>query len=443
MTGFLTALLGMRRLFSSAVLVFSAASLGCAASTGFAELVAWRVVQGFSGGMLIPAVFASVFLFFPSRLQGAATTIAGVLAVLAPTVGPIAGGWITQTYSWHWLFLVNVAPGVIAGVCGLMLLPREQSDRLIWKRFDPVSLLLLAIGLASLEIALKEAPHRGWLSPVVVGLMAGTIVAGVVFVRRSVQADRPLVDINLFANRDFALASLLSFVLGIGLYGSVDLMPVFLAYVRGHGALEIGQIMLVTGVAQLLTAPVAVALERRLDGRVLTAFGFTLFAVGLGLSARQTIDSDFAEMFWPQALRGVAIIFCLLPPTRLALGSIPPERVPDASALFNLMRNLGGAIGLAAIDTIIYGLSAAHGAAIISRLKAGDVATAIAIGIPRDAMEAGTAALNDPSVRELLAPLVQKAAMAETINIAWAAMAALSFVAIAVLPFVRPGKALA
>ena len=115
LTGFLTRLLSTRLLFSAAVLVFSMASLGCAASGGFAELITWRVVQGFSGGMLIPAVFASVFLFFPFRLQGLATTIAGVLAVLAPTVGPVAGGWITDTFSWHWLFLVNVGPGIVAG----------------------------------------------------------------------------------------------------------------------------------------------------------------------------------------------------------------------------------------------------------------------------------------------------------------------------------------
>ena len=441
LTAFLTRLLGMRLLFSAAVLAFSVASLGCAASSGFAGLIAWRVVQGFSGGMLIPAVFASVFLFFPVRLQGFATMIAGVLAVLAPTAGPVAGGWITQTYSWHWLFLVNVAPGMAAGVFGLALLPREKPDGSAWKRFDLPSLLLLATCLAALEIALKEAPHRGWISPVVIMLLCWTAVAGAVLVPRAAQAEQPLVDIRLFAHRDFALGAMLSFVLGIGLYGSVYLMPVFLAYVRGYGALEIGKIMLVTGVAQLVTAPVAVALERRLDGRLLTAFGFALFALGLALSARQTIASDFDEMFWPQLLRGAAIMFCLLPPTRLALGQIPPERVPDASALFNLMRNLGGAIGLALIDTVIYGLAAAHGAAILSRLQAGDVTTADAIGVPPAMMAAGPAALNDPAVRSLLAPLIEKAAFTETTNLAWMLIAVLSLVSIAALPFILGGKA--
>ena len=140
-------------------------------------------------------------------------------------------------------------------------------------------------------------------------------------------------------------------------------MPVFLAFVRGHDALEIGTIMLVTGIAQLLMAPVAVALEQRVNARLLTAAGFGLFAVGLGMSAFQTPETDFAGMFWPQVVRGLAIMFCLLPPTRLALGHLDAGRVPDASGVFNLMRNLGGAIGLALIDTVIYTRAPVHGAA--------------------------------------------------------------------------------
>jgi MFS transporter, DHA2 family, multidrug resistance protein len=145
----------------------------------------------------------------------------------------------------------------------------------------------------------------------------------------------------------------LSFVLGVGLFGSVYLMPVFLAFVRGHNALEIGAIMLVTGVTQLMTAPIAVALEQRVEARLLTSLGFGLFGVGLGLSGMQTPETDFNAMFWPQVIRGLGIMFCLLPPTRLSLGHLAASRVPDASGLFNLMRNLGGAIGLAMIDTVI------------------------------------------------------------------------------------------
>ena len=251
-----------------------------------------------------------------------------------------------------------------------------------------------------------------------------------------------LVDLTLLADRDFAIGSILSFLLGVGLFGSVYLMPVFLAYVRGHDALDIGKTMLVTGVAQLVTAPIVVELGRRVDARLLAAFGFALFALGLGLSAHQSIATDFQEMFWPQILRGVAIMFCLLPPTWLALGHIPTARVADASALFNLMRNLGGAIGLALADTIIYGRAAAHGAAILARLESGDAATAAAVGVPHAILAAGPAALGDPSIRLLLAPLIEKAAFVETTNLAWVMTAALSATALAFLPFARAGRPL-
>ena len=322
LTGFLTRLLSMCWLFVLSISVFTLASVGCAASDSFPALIAWRVLQGFSGGTLIPSVFSAVFLLFPVRRQGVATTFAGVLAVLAPTVGPIVGGWITETYSWHWLFLINVAPGIISAVLAGILLPKEPMRLGEVRTLDIPSLTLLAIALAALEIALKEAPMRGWSSGFVVGLLALSFASSVGFIRRTLNASRPIVSLSTFADRSFTIGCVLSFVLGIGLFGSVYLMPVFLAFVRDHNALEIGVIMLVTGVTQLLIAPIAVALEQRVDARLLTTLGFGLFGVGLGLSGLQTPQTDFDAMFWPQVIRGLAIMFCLLPPTRLALGHL-------------------------------------------------------------------------------------------------------------------------
>ena len=265
LTGVLTRAFTMRWLFVVAVSMFSLASLGCALSQDFGTLIFWRVLQGFFGGTLIPAVFSAVFLLFPERRQGVATTIAGVVAVLAPTVGPIVGGWITQTYSWHWLFLINLAPGAVCALAAAFLLPRGPSETAQIRRLDFVALALMALALAMLEIALKEAPQRGWASPLVLGLGALSLASGVGFVRRSLGPRTPVVDLRTLRNRSFAVGCILSFALGIGLFGSVYLMPVFLAFVRGHGPLDIGSIMLVTGLAQLAAAPVAVMLEKRLD----------------------------------------------------------------------------------------------------------------------------------------------------------------------------------
>jgi DHA2 family multidrug resistance protein len=437
LTGYLTRLLGMRWLFVTAVSIFTLASVACAASNGFAPLIAARIVQGFAGGTLIPAVFSAVFLLFPARQQGLATTLAGVAAVLAPTVGPVVGGWITQTYSWHWLFLINLVPGVIAAAAAAWLLRTAAAMERGHAAFDALALVALAAALTALELALKDAPGQGWNSARVLGEIAVVAGAAAVFALRTLRARHPVVELRLLRNRNFAVGSALSFVLGIGLFGSTYLMPFFLGLVREHGALAIGQIMLVTGIAQLAAAPLAVALERRVDPRLLTLFGFALFGAGLLLSSRQTVDTDAAQMMLPQILRGAAIMFCLLPPTRLALGQLSPALVADGSGLFNLMRNLGGAIGLALIDTIIFSRSPHYAHLIEAQLRAGNLATAVRIGIPRDAFLENLGEPIDDITTEMVRPLVEKAALVQAINDAWLAIGVVTVLALALVWLVR------
>jgi DHA2 family multidrug resistance protein len=433
-TGILTRVLTMRGLFMASVAVFTLASIGCAASKGFGSLIVWRIVQGFSGGTLIPTVFSAVFLLFPIRLQAIATVIAGVLAVLAPTLGPVVGGWITSTYSWPWLFLINVVPGITAGLVAWSSLPRDNPSFEELRRLDLGALGLGAVALAALEIAVKEAPDRGWASSLVAELLGLCLIAAAAFVYQTLQSPNPLVDLRTFGNRNFLIGCLLSFVLGIGLFGSVYLMPIFLAYVRGHNALEIGKIMLVTGAAQLMVAPLAVILVRHFDERLLAASGFLLFAIGLGLSFTQTKDTDFGEMLWPQIVRGSAIMFCILAPTELALGQLPKRMISDASGLFNMMRNLGGAIGIAVIDTIVYGHAPEHARAIVDGLIAGDLGTAKLLAIPPDIVGP---ALLVPEQQAVLAPLIERAAYVQAVNDAWAWVALITFAVIVVVPFAR------
>jgi DHA2 family multidrug resistance protein len=297
--------------------------------------------------------------------------------------------------------------------------------------------VLLAIALASLEIGLKQAPDSGWAAPATLAWFVAAIGAGAVFVQRSLGRAVRLVDLATFRNRSFAVGCWLSFVLGFGLYGSVYLMPVFLAFVRGHGPIAIGEIMLVTGAAQLVTAPLAVALERRADARWLCLAGFLLFAAGLAASTRQTVGTDFADMVLPQLLRGSAIMLCILAPTRLALGALAPAAVPDASGLFNLTRNLGGAIGLALIDTVIFGRTPGHAARLATRLANGDVEAATLVGIPLDLFAERAPGAPTAEEEAMLRPLVEKAAMTLAINEAWALLAlvtAASIVGLLLLP---------
>ena len=434
LTGWLTRVASLRWLFVGSIGLFTLASIGCAASFDFATLVAFRVLQGFAGGTLIPAVFSAVFLLFPIRLHPIATTMAGIVAVLAPTVGPIVGGWITETWSWHWLFLINVAPGLVAAAATPFLLPRDKPNFADLATLDRASLVLMTIALAALELGLKQAPQEGWLSPLCLALFLASAVTAVIFTSRTLKAAHPVVELRTLGAPSFAVGCALSFCLGVGLFGSVYLMPVFLAYVRRHDAFEIGTIMLVTGMAQLVSAPIAGHLESRIDPRKLSAAGFGLFALGLGMSALQSRLADFDEMFWPQILRGIAIMFCLLPPTRLALGTLTAADVPDASGLFNLMRNLGGAIGIALIDTILYGRTIGHGLALRDRLLAGDVTAAQAIGLDVQLFLHPPPNVSAATIEAYVRPLVERAAFAISVNEAWALLAIVALIGLLLVP---------
>src|SRR6202048_5206290 len=220
LTGLLTRVLTLRWLFVIAISLFTLASIGCAFSGNFAMLVGFRVVQGFAGGTLIPAVFSAVFLLFPIRLHPVATTLAGIMAVLAPRVGPVVGGWITETWSWHWLFLINVVPGVVAAAATPFLLPRARPRLADLATLDGGSVALMAIALASLEIGLKQAPHDGWLSPPgsMLFLLSGT--AATLFALRTLRAKHPVVDLSTLKNVSFAIGCALSFCLGSGVFCS-------------------------------------------------------------------------------------------------------------------------------------------------------------------------------------------------------------------------------
>jgi DHA2 family multidrug resistance protein len=427
LTGWLMRALTLRWLFVIAIFVFTLTSVGCAFSSNFASLVTFRVFQGFAGGTMIPAVFTGIFLLFPARSHPVAGTIAGIVAVLAPTIGPVVGGWITTHYSWPWVFLVNVAPGVIAVVATPFLLPWGRFRLNQLRNFDVVSLALMALALASLEIGLKQAPQHGWFSAICLGLFAFCAITAWQFAVRSLKATHPVVEVALLRVRPFLVGCVLSFCLGVGLFGAVYLMPVFLAYVRHHDALQIGSIMLVTGAAQLVAAPIAGTLESRLDSRLLSAFGFSLFALGLGWSAFESRLADYDEMFWPQVLRGFAAMFCLLPPTRLALETLPHKQVPDASGLFNMMRNLGGAVGIALIDTVLYGRTSGHADVLRQRLIAGDVSAAQAIGLDRL-----------PSDISAAGPMIEQAALAASANEAWALLSAVALFGLLLIPFAKP-----
>src|SRR5215469_16307794 len=247
LTGWLTRVLSTRGAFCLCVSGFTAASLACAASTSFWTLVPARVVQGFCGGALIPLVFSAVFLMFEWPARTRATLVAGISAMLAPTLGPSVGGFITNHYSWHWLFLINVPPGVVVAVLVACTVDVDRPDRRAYGSVDLLALPLLAVFLASLQLVLKQAPLRGWASIQMLSLGALCLVCGGGVIWRSLRCPIPLINLSAFRDRNFAAGCCFSFALGMGLYGAAYLLPVFLGVIRNYDALTIGEVMMVTG----------------------------------------------------------------------------------------------------------------------------------------------------------------------------------------------------
>jgi DHA2 family multidrug resistance protein len=354
LSGFLSRALGTRIMFATAAAGFTLASLMCGFTSSMNEMIFWRAVQGFIGGGMVPTVFASAYIIFPRSRMNVVVPLIGLVATLAPTIGPTVGGYLTDALSWHWLFFINVVPGIVVTIAALTLIDFDKPDFKLFETFDWIGLIFMALFLGALEYVLEDGPRYDWFDDSTVALMAViSAVSAVLFLIRVLTARNPIVDLQAFLDRNFALGSIFSFVLGIGLYGLTYLYPVYLGEIRGYDALMIGKVMFVSGVSMFLTAPVVGRLATKYDPRIMLAAGFLIFALSNWQLTAITTDWDFWQVFLPQVLRGIGLMFAIVPITNLALGTLPPERLKNASGLYNLTRNLGGAVGLAALNTVL------------------------------------------------------------------------------------------
>jgi MFS transporter, DHA2 family, multidrug resistance protein len=329
-------------------------------------MILWRAIQGFLGAGMIPTVFASAYTVFPRSKFHIVGPIIGLVATLAPTIGPTVGGFITDAMSWHWLFFINVIPGIGITVGVLVLVDFDQPNFKLLDHFDWFGLIAMAGFLGALEYVLEEGPQYEWLQDTSVAICAFVCgISAIAFFYRVLTAKEPIVDIRAFNDRNFAIGCLISFCVGIGLYGLTYMYPRYLAEVRGYSALMIGETMFVSGVTMFLTAPIVGRLMQKVDMRLIIAMGLIIFALGSYQMTWITRDYDFYELLVPQVLRGIGMMFAMVPTNNIALGTLAPDRVKNASGLFNLTRNLGGAVGLAIINEVLNDRTDLH----ISRLQ--------------------------------------------------------------------------
>ena len=354
LSGWLTRVFSTRWLFTASAIGFTVTSMLCGMAWSIGSMIVFRALQGMLGASMIPTVFTSSFHYFqgPKRVYSAA--VVGTIASIAPTLGPVIGGWITDTANWHWLFYVNVVPGFLVALGVAALVDIDKPDLSLLKEADYPGIVLLAIALGTTEYVLEEGSRWNWFSDSTIRDTAMiAAISGVLFVTRSLTYRFPVVDLRALRNRNFSVGCILSFVTGIGIFSTIYLTPLFLGYVRGFSAWQTGVAVFSTGIASIVGVPVYVMLGKRVDLRWLMMFGLASFGLSMWSFTFITHDWGAGQLLVPQILRGFPQVFAVAPAVTLGLGSLPPERLKYASGLFNMMRNLGGAVGIAICGAVL------------------------------------------------------------------------------------------
>ena len=352
LSGWLARVMSTRWLFAASSLGFTLMSLACAFAWDTSSMLVFRAMQGFLGGAMIPTVFASIYKLLPPEKQVIGTVVTGLTASVAPALGPTLGGYLTDLFSWHWLFLVNLGPGLLITILVPLIVDVDRPNWHLFAKIDFLGILLVAGFLGSLEFVLDEGARADWFeSQMIVGFSALSLMSGLLLVWRETSIDHPVLELHTFLNRNFTVGCMLSFVLGMCLIGQTYMLPQFLSRVRGYSSLQIGEVMAVTGTVMFLSAPLAGKLGNSVDPRKILFVGFAIVCTGLYLNGRMTTDVGFDQLVLPQALRGFGLVLNLVTITTVALGTLSKNLVNAGSGLFNVFRNMGGAVGLALINT--------------------------------------------------------------------------------------------
>ena len=362
-SGFLAQAMSTRWLFALSAALFTVSSALCGLAWNIESMIAFRAVQGFVGGAMVPTVFATGFAMFSGKQRAMIPAILGMVATLAPTLGPTVGGWITDVLDWRWIFYINIVPGIAVTLLSLSFIKVDRPDFAMLRRIDWSHLISMALFLAGLEYVLEEGPRHDWFGDTQICIAAWvSFVSFVLFIERSLYSNGPIVKLSPFRKPTFVFACVFNLVIGFGLYAATYLIPVFLGRVRDYSSLQIGTTVFVTGVAMVFGAPLAARLSQRVDPRLTVSVGFALFAAALWMFSFMTPEWGFWELFWPHALRGFAIMLCIVPSVTMALAGFGMAELRYASGLFNVMRNLGGAIGIAVVNTWLQDDSRLHAA---------------------------------------------------------------------------------
>jgi MFS transporter, DHA2 family, multidrug resistance protein len=369
-TNWLGYFFGRKRFLIVCIGIFTLSSALCGAATSLGLLLFARVVQGAGGGALQPIAQAVLLESFPAERRGSAMAVYGLGIVVAPIIGPTLGGWITDNYSWRWIFYINIPVGILAVFMANMFIedpPYIKSQRP--GRIDFIGFGLMAVGLATLQLVFDKGQEEDWFSSTfIIRSTMIAVVALIAFVIWELRTKEPIVNLRVLANRNFAVGTALIASVGIVLYGTTALLPLFLQTLLGYPALQSGLAVSPRGIGAVVSMILVGRLVGKVDGRYLIMIGFLIVAISTYLLADINLQISIASIAWPQVASGFALGFVFVPLTVLATGTLSNEQIGNATGIYNLMRNVGGSFGIAAVTTLLARGAQSHQAAMVSHL---------------------------------------------------------------------------
>ncbi len=376
MSGWLANYIGRKKLLLTCVAGFTVTSLLCGLATSLPSLIFFRVLQGLTGGGLQPLAQAILLETFPEKKHGQAMAAFGIGILLAPILGPTLGGWITDNYSWRWIFYLNLPVGVLS----LLMMNRFVFDPPYIKRttgrVDLWGIGFLALGLGALQIVLDTGQRKDWLSSTNIRICFALCVFGLVaLVIRELKASNPIVDLRALANRSFSAGVFLISLLGFVLYSSLVLLPIYLQTLLGYPAYNAGLALSPRGIGSLATTPLAGYLTSKTDPRRLLLFGLILGSLTMFSLSGLNLNAGYWDILWPQVFQGVALSFLFIPLMALSMAGIPKEKMGNATSIFNLMRNIGGSVGIAVMTTFLARRTQMHQNRLVGNITAGNLKT--------------------------------------------------------------------
>jgi len=354
LSGWLAQVFSVRIYLLTNAVLFLALSMACAFAQDLPQMIVLRAMQGFTGGVLIPLAFTLIITLLPKAKQPVGLALFALSATFAPAIGPTIGGYLTENFGWQYIFYVNIAPGAI--MIGMLYFSLEASPMKLslLRQGDWPGIVTMAIGLAALQTVLEEGNKDDWFgSPFIVRLSVIAAIALALFFWIEFSSNKPLLNLRILFRRNFGFGVLANFLLGVALYGSVYILPVYLSRIQGYNSEQIGMVLAWTGLPQLVLIPLVPRLMRRVDPRLVIGIGFALFAASNFMNIHMTSDYAADQLFWANVVRAIGQALVFAPLSAVATAGIETENAGSASALFNMMRNLGGAIGIAGLQTLL------------------------------------------------------------------------------------------